>query len=231
MEKADILDMTVKYLKLMRARKGGSPGQESATFAVGYRACATEVARHLASTTMPEDVKSRLLTSISYKTASPPVVPCPTHVIGYHGDYTNTPPGWRGMPTHAAGYPHHVTPPHYPGQGGVGGTPLRGHPVSIQPRDFNMNIVDMVSANPTTTTTTTRATTPTRSPLDNERYQPRRNASETVSSSTSRDNNNAAFAQPLQLNVSLNFGGHGRSPPTGANPDPKEDSDDMWRPW
>ena len=69
LEKADVLELTVKHLRKLKRQQmlAHNPGLELDRFHAGYTACATEVSKCLASTGVDVTVGSRLMGHLGHK--------------------------------------------------------------------------------------------------------------------------------------------------------------------
>merc|ERR1711884_197074 len=69
LEKADVLELTVKHLRKLKRQQmlAQNPGLELDRFHAGYTACATEVSKCLASTGVDVTVGSRLMGHLGHK--------------------------------------------------------------------------------------------------------------------------------------------------------------------
>ena len=69
LEKADVLELTVKHLRKLKRQQmlSANPSLDMDRFHAGYTACATEVSRTLASTGVNMTVGSRLMSHLGHK--------------------------------------------------------------------------------------------------------------------------------------------------------------------
>merc|ERR1719495_2816089 len=69
LEKADVLELTVKHLRKLKRQQMLSlnPSLDMDRFHAGYTACATEVSRTLASTGVDISIGSRLMSHLGHK--------------------------------------------------------------------------------------------------------------------------------------------------------------------
>merc|ERR1712026_438203 len=69
LEKADVLELTVKHLRKLKRQQmlASNPSLEMDRFHAGYTACATEVSRTLASTGVDLSAGSRIMSHLGHK--------------------------------------------------------------------------------------------------------------------------------------------------------------------
>ena len=69
LEKADVLELTVKHLRKLKRQQmlNVNPGLDMDRYRAGYTTCATEVSRCLASTGVDVSIGSRLMSHLGHK--------------------------------------------------------------------------------------------------------------------------------------------------------------------